>query len=396
MSDGYHIATKYRFFVNFARRSDYHSRTTPHWPTTLAEPPHISGLSSVPGNSPTRSLPQRQHQLWEVLRGNRGGLILVQPGQNAYQLLEGKLPKWRVTHRLKRSPKATQATAGGKRLPACNAVVNGVHNHEGGLALDELNYWRLSGLVMRVMAQVMDSDNATLTYVFDGIRPTFKRLQIWLATFPFCSTKDYFLQINTDYYFRHAQRFTASTSVTGVGCSKYIQQWFVESIGHNSAEEREVVRFIWDRDPHARDFIGIQFLVDLAESSGRCSRSFPEISLGSSKGDYSTFFNWGTIKEHKIFMEDIGPTFQVDIAQRQLAAFDPTPPGPYMALYRITIAPNVLAESEPLRIILRRVTNNYNKGNIYPSRIHRRKADCVVCFPLQNWIREKYPFHWTS
>ena len=39
-----------------------------------------------------------------------------------------------------------------------------------------------------------------------------------------------------------------------------------------------------------------------------------------------------------------------------------------MTLYRIIIAPNVLAESEPLRIILRRVTNNYNKGNIYLKR----------------------------
>ena len=54
--------------------------------------------------------------------------------------------------------------------------------------------------------------------------------------------------------------------------------------------------------------------------------------------------------------------------QRQLAALVPTPPGPHMTLYRITIAPNVLAESEPLRNILRRVTNNYNKGNIYLKR----------------------------
>ena len=116
-------------------------------------------------------------QLWEVLRGNRDGLILVQLGsQNAYQLPEGKLPKC-VIHRLKRSPQATQATAGGQRLPPCNAGVNGVHNHEGGLTLDELNYWRLSGLVMRVMAQVMDSDNDTLTHVFDGIRAAFGRLR---------------------------------------------------------------------------------------------------------------------------------------------------------------------------------------------------------------------------
>ena len=116
-------------------------------------------------------------QLWEVLRGIRDGLILVQLGsQNAYQLPEGKLPKC-VIHRLKRSPQATQATAGGQRLPPCNAGVNGVHNHEGGLTLDELNYWRLSGLVMRVMAQVMDSDNDTLTHVFDGIRAAFGRLR---------------------------------------------------------------------------------------------------------------------------------------------------------------------------------------------------------------------------
>ena len=88
----------------------------------------------------------------------------------------------------------------------------------------------------------------------------------------------------------------------------------MESIGHNRTEKREVVRFIGDRDPHVRDFIGIQFLVDFAESAGRCSRNFPEINLGSSKRDYSTFFCWRTIKEHEIFMENIGPTFQVDIA----------------------------------------------------------------------------------
>ena len=79
-------------------------------------------------------------QMWEVLRGNRGGLILVQPGsQNAYLLAEGKLPKC-VTHRFKRSPRATQATNGGQRLPACNAGVGGVHNYEGGLTEDELIY----------------------------------------------------------------------------------------------------------------------------------------------------------------------------------------------------------------------------------------------------------------
>ena len=46
----------------------------------------------------------------------------------------------------------------------------------------------------------------------------------------------------------------------------------MESIGHNRTEKREVVRFIGDRDPHVRDFIGIQFLVDFAESAGRWVR----------------------------------------------------------------------------------------------------------------------------
>ena len=112
-------------------------------------------------------------QMWEVLRGNRGGLILVQPGsQNAYLLAEGKLPKC-VTHRFKRSPRATQATNGGQRLPACNAGVGGVHNYEGGLTEDELIYWRLSGLVMKVLAKLKDNDNKTLTRVFKGIRAAF-------------------------------------------------------------------------------------------------------------------------------------------------------------------------------------------------------------------------------
>ena len=61
----------------------------------------------------------------------------------------------------------------------------------------------------------------------------------------------------------------------------------MESIGHNRAEEGEVVRFIRHRDPHGRDCIGIQFLVDLTESAGRCSLNFSEISFGSSEGDYS-------------------------------------------------------------------------------------------------------------
>ena len=87
----------------------------------------------------------------------------------------------------------------------------------------------------------------------------------------------------------------------------------MESIGHNRAEEGEVVRFIRNRDPHVRDCIGIQFLVYLTKSAGRSSRDFPEIGFGSSEGDYSTFFSWGTIKEHKIFVVDVGPTFQVDI-----------------------------------------------------------------------------------
>ena len=79
-------------------------------------------------------------QMCEVLKGNRGGLILVQPGsQNAYLLAEGKLPKC-VTHRFKLSPRATQATNGGQCLPACNAGVGGVHNYEGGLTEDELIY----------------------------------------------------------------------------------------------------------------------------------------------------------------------------------------------------------------------------------------------------------------
>ena len=29
--------------------------------------------------------------------------------------------------------------------PPCNAGINGVHNHEEGLTIDEVNYWRLSG-----------------------------------------------------------------------------------------------------------------------------------------------------------------------------------------------------------------------------------------------------------
>ena len=60
-----------------------------------------------------------EDQLWEVLRWNRGGLILVQPGsQNAYRLPEGKLPVF-VTPILKRSPRATAPKPHQKNGPRC-------------------------------------------------------------------------------------------------------------------------------------------------------------------------------------------------------------------------------------------------------------------------------------
>ena len=38
-----------------------------------------------------------------------------------------------------------------------------------GLTIDEINYWRLSGSVMRVMAKVMDFNKDTISHEFDSI-----------------------------------------------------------------------------------------------------------------------------------------------------------------------------------------------------------------------------------